>query len=221
MRLDWIDKAKGIGIILVILGHTFCPPSIQFWLYSFHMPLFFFLSGYVFKIKTSNFSDFFKNKVNSLLIPAFFMEFIVIFYSLIEAVIFKTNYSINFLERFLGIFIQRRGGHFSFGPWFLICLFVVQILMFFLVKYIENDMKLFISGIIFSALGYIYCTLIGIVLPWSIEVASSASFFFIIGYLAKQKCNLFEGLIKKTIFYIVFFYQFNYCIFPIQYYWKA
>ena len=48
MRLEWIDKAKGIGIILVILGHTICPPNIKFWLYSFHMPLFFFLSGYVF-----------------------------------------------------------------------------------------------------------------------------------------------------------------------------
>ena len=43
-RIEWIDIAKGIGMILVIAGHCFqldrCHP-----IYSFHMPLFFFLSG--------------------------------------------------------------------------------------------------------------------------------------------------------------------------------
>lgn len=45
-RIDWIDTAKGLGIILVVLGHTW---DIPHWLYcaiyGFHMPLFFLLSG--------------------------------------------------------------------------------------------------------------------------------------------------------------------------------
>lgn len=50
-RIDWIDMAKGIAIILVIIGHTvkFGSGTRNF-IYSFHMPLFFLLSGYTYKI---------------------------------------------------------------------------------------------------------------------------------------------------------------------------
>lgn len=44
----WIDMARGIGIILVFLGHSTGNPLI--WLiYGFHMPLFFILSGYLYR----------------------------------------------------------------------------------------------------------------------------------------------------------------------------
>jgi len=55
-RIEYIDIAKGIGILLVALAHAdvslFSPYLHQF-IYSFHMPLFFFLSGYFFKPNTS------------------------------------------------------------------------------------------------------------------------------------------------------------------------
>ena len=44
------DMLKGIGILLVIIGHTFMKeigPYIQ----AFHMPLFFMVAGYFFKYK--------------------------------------------------------------------------------------------------------------------------------------------------------------------------
>lgn len=44
-RIKWIDNARAIGILLVVLGHSLIPASIQTYIYSFHMPLFFFLSG--------------------------------------------------------------------------------------------------------------------------------------------------------------------------------
>lgn len=57
-RIEWIDAAKGLGIILVVVGHTIrglvssehlneSTPiqALDTWIYSFHMPLFFFLSG--------------------------------------------------------------------------------------------------------------------------------------------------------------------------------
>ena len=46
-RIEWIDTAKGIGLICVILGHMRVP-YLSTWIYTFHMPLFFFLSGAVF-----------------------------------------------------------------------------------------------------------------------------------------------------------------------------
>lgn len=44
----WVDIAKGIGIILVFLGHFNIPDTLRAEIYTFHMPLFFFLSGVVF-----------------------------------------------------------------------------------------------------------------------------------------------------------------------------
>ena len=52
-RLDYIDEIRGIAILLVVVGHI-----IQFngisknnsvfeFIYSFHMPLFFAISGYI------------------------------------------------------------------------------------------------------------------------------------------------------------------------------
>jgi fucose 4-O-acetylase-like acetyltransferase len=45
-RIAWIDIAKGIGILLVIIGHMpSFPEWIRAWIFSFHMPLFFSFQG--------------------------------------------------------------------------------------------------------------------------------------------------------------------------------
>lgn len=46
-RIAWVDIAKGLGIFLVVLGHTYRKNPVQNWIYSFHMPLFFILSGWL------------------------------------------------------------------------------------------------------------------------------------------------------------------------------
>lgn len=47
-RIQYLDICKGVGIIFVVLGHIIQTNPIRTWIYSFHMPLFFFLSGYIF-----------------------------------------------------------------------------------------------------------------------------------------------------------------------------
>ena len=45
-RIQWIDYSKFIGIVMVILGHLYLNNKyITNFIYSFHMPFFFFLSG--------------------------------------------------------------------------------------------------------------------------------------------------------------------------------
>lgn len=56
-RLSWLDVLKGIGIILVVMGHIYSNSIIFNWLYSFHMPLFFFAAGCVYRYKEEN-SDY-------------------------------------------------------------------------------------------------------------------------------------------------------------------
>ena len=48
-RLSWLDILKGIGIILVAVGHIYLNEKINHWIYSFHMPLFFLAAGWVYK----------------------------------------------------------------------------------------------------------------------------------------------------------------------------
>ena len=68
-----IDIAKGSAMLLVILGHTvYTPKSVVWWLYSFHMPLFFSISGIVFHPqKYLTWTQFLIAKIKSLLLPYF------------------------------------------------------------------------------------------------------------------------------------------------------
>ena len=50
-RIDYIDNYRGLGIILVILGHALSGRNLIYkQIYSFHMPAFYFISGYLFPI---------------------------------------------------------------------------------------------------------------------------------------------------------------------------
>lgn len=73
-RVQWLDAARCIGIFLVILGHISFAPifgySIDKWIYSFHMPLFFFLAGLT--QKNLNLTESVKKAARQLLIPYLF-----------------------------------------------------------------------------------------------------------------------------------------------------
>lgn len=72
-RITWIDIAKGVTIILVIIGHTVEFNSfVRNFIFSFHMPLFFILSGYTYKVASdwSTFVIHLKKNFKSLIIPS-------------------------------------------------------------------------------------------------------------------------------------------------------
>lgn len=68
-RIEWLDIAKGIGILLVILGHCvkISEPLCQL-IFVFHMPLFFFLAGVTASQKDSLATTLHK-KTKTLLVP--------------------------------------------------------------------------------------------------------------------------------------------------------
>ena len=69
-QLDYIDIAKGLGMLFVIWGHIKHGGLTPAFIYSFHMPLFFFISGMLFNpLKYDKFLPFVKSRVKRLLVP--------------------------------------------------------------------------------------------------------------------------------------------------------
>lgn len=131
-----IDIAKGIGIYLVCLGHTTSNEVVLKWLYSFHMPLFFFLSG-IFHSQTEKYLEFFKKKVRALLVPyLFFATTLFIFFLLVSKKIgFSAGENLPVKENFIGTEIKNFS-RVSWGGqlWFLLALFLVANIMYFVKK---------------------------------------------------------------------------------------
>ena len=66
-RVGWIDAVRGAGIICVILGHMQIPEVADKIIFSFHMPLFFFLSGYLYKNNLD--VNWVVKKIDGLIVP--------------------------------------------------------------------------------------------------------------------------------------------------------
>ena len=68
-RIIWLDIAKGIAIILMVIGHSSIPQSLSNFIWSFHMPLFFIASGWCTNWDNDGFGVFTLRKTKLLLIP--------------------------------------------------------------------------------------------------------------------------------------------------------
>lgn len=88
-RQTWIDCVRGIGIILVVLGHYIQGPDpLSKWILSFHMPLFFILSGILVAMREGYagkpLSSILIHKAKQMLYPFFTFSLLVILYYLLR-----------------------------------------------------------------------------------------------------------------------------------------
>lgn len=84
---------QAIGIILVVTGHRGGISFFDDWfpMYSFHMPMFVFISGYFYKTYSEQkVKEFFLKKVKHLVFPYFLWNF---FYGIISTILIL-NYSL-------------------------------------------------------------------------------------------------------------------------------
>lgn len=119
-----IDIAKGIGILLVIIGHGAIPSWSKDAISSFHMPLFFILSGYFFR--NENPLTRVQKDAKRLLLPYVVTMTVITLYTLVVHQLFKHDgwyYFTNSL--WFWIFpTGAPGGLYFSGPiWFLFALF--------------------------------------------------------------------------------------------------
>lgn len=142
-RFVWIDVLKGIGIFYVTFAHLYPFLPIEKHIYSFHMFLFFFISGFLHK-KASDISSFIQKKFISLIVPFLFWN---IFATIID--IFISHDYIGSLQRFLTI----NGSLCWDRPiWFLLVLFFVEVIFLFIDR-IPSNYK-YLSVIFAFIIGY-------------------------------------------------------------------
>lgn len=68
------DLMKGVAIIAMLCGHCIIPQTLHHFIYMWHMPLFFIVSGYFYRTKP--FKDFWHGTYRSLLVPYAFTCFV-------------------------------------------------------------------------------------------------------------------------------------------------
>ena len=191
-RKKWIDIARGFAICFVLFGHTACPYFIKNWIYSFHMPLFFILSGMTLNLN-QNPALFIKKIVRSLLVPyLFFSPLLLVFNSIVEWV--KNGTPLIIGKSIASILLNWHMSPYAFELWFLVSLFIADALIYALNKFTkEKNTTTVVACILAMILGFIYHRFINFPLPWNLDTVFIATGFIGIGYWIKQ-CGIIPKL---------------------------
>jgi len=195
-RIKYIDIAKGIGILLVALAHadvSIISPYLHQFIYAFHMPLFFFLSGYFFNPNTP-FWVLLKKRFHSVLKP-YFVTILLIY---IASISFTNMRFVTAFGRILKS-LYATGYYIDWTQlWFLPSLFVTSFFAFLLYRivlihinhrYIRWLILLGLQAVAIVFLNIFYpfsLTLFGkeyelFGLPFSLDLVLLSGFFYIMG----------------------------------------
>lgn len=185
-RVLYIDYAKALGMLLIIWGHVKLTGVSNEFVYAFHIPLFFFLSGMVFnRDRYVDFGHFLSKKVRSLLIP--YAVFSLLTWILWVAYSFLTHADVDSIWRpLLQTFIAQGSGGFlvhNVPLWFVTCLFVVEMIYWFVSK-LKDSLNVTLC-VVLAIVGFCLDNRCDVwdfrLMPWSIDVAMMAIIFFALG----------------------------------------
>ena len=160
-RLKWLDTARGIGILLVVLGHSVTTSirmdsnvalNLYNAIYLFHMPLLFFISGYAFSISYDRYlevdaGDYLLKKVKKLLVPYISYSFLI--YILVSVAHAFPSFSQKMIAAgFEPLSIKNWAIDLLTGQnqycqhlWYIYSLFLLSVLSFILVKVFKTKYK--------------------------------------------------------------------------------
>lgn len=199
-RIEFIDLAKGICILLVVLGHCGVPINIP-GLEIVRMPLYFILSGLFFKDYGGGY-NFFIKKTNKILIPFLFFYLVgcAVLYGL---KLFSPQLAITEARGIFDIFDNRQ---FFNGPiWFLLCLFWCNIIFCQITLNVKKDSVRIPLVVLLGFIGWLLGEK-GIFVPMFIDVALTALPFFAFGYYLKKSEILYPNKMDRynIVFAILF-----------------
>ena len=215
-RLVWVDIAKGIAIILMIIGHEISG-NIRTFIFSFHMPLFFILSGFT-SGAVLTYSKW-KSKLPKILEMLILAIFMIILLSVEKVLVWKGSVSQIALDTLIGIFqgSNTYGGVHAISTvgvmWFLIVFVWAKILFDLLQVFFDNKY----IGVILGIISYFaYLISLHHWLPLDLDIIPIAALFMWIGSVLKQGYFSEKINIKKYTLPIFVFICFVYWIICLQ-----
>ena len=194
-RIEFVDLAKGITILIIALTHTYGDSggfALEI-LSIFKVPTFFALSGLFFSTYDS-FNTFIRKKINQLVIP---LLFTFVFFSLPWNIILELHSGDNISVNDLIFLPDTCKLNFGMAPgaWFVLCLLFI-VLFFYLIYIISCGNMVIISLVAFSAgiSGYLL-NVIDVSLPIWIDTALTSMPFFLMGMVLGR----FSGILRSDI----------------------
>lgn len=185
MRYEWVDVCKGLAILLVIIGHILPPGILKTWIYTFHMPIFFMVSGF-FLIKNIqvSFITFLKKRTKRLLVPFYVYSFALLipFFYLQSYFINRHGLQVPFslVDHCIGQLLALRSDwKFTGYLWFLPCLLVSTTIVWSIMKYGLKYKYIYLALAVIS--GLIYNYYLSYSLPFSTDMALVATLFVFAG----------------------------------------
>lgn len=202
-RIEWIDYGKVFAIYLVILAHTNLYEPLEAGIYTFHMPFFFFLSGFLFSFERNpSYKQFVKKRFKQLIIPYIWINIIayVFWFFIASRVGADADIPVAWYSPIINALLANGKGMVHDVPlWFFVCLFVIENL-FFIFKKIRVGWSILLIVII---LGFLNYTFNSIYLPFSINTALVGIVFYTFGFIYNSK-NIYERT-TSWIWFIVSF----------------
>lgn len=169
-RLQWLDTAKGIAILLMVLGHSSIPSILSNFIWAFHMPLFFIASGWTTNRQKTDFIGFTKRKFRTLLVPFFVYSLVVLLIQIPQGWVDFNHWIYN--------------GWGAYALWFIPVLFLAS--LFAKVIYsIKNRYLLLGCAFMFVAISGVL-SFYKIQLPWTMSSVPFATFLIVVGTELKQ-----------------------------------
>ncbi len=184
-RLQYVDMARGIAMICIVLGHLKNPILNRF-VYTFHVPIFYFITGF-FTNDKKPVGEFVKNKAKTLLVPYAVTCGVMI---LIGTLIGLHNGDGSAFGKWVYAAVYGAGDTWQdpfyikgIGAiWFLWATFWGSIFLRISLKFNKVARKIFIFGLFVAG----YYSRFYIWLPLSIQAGACAVLFMYMGYLLKK-----------------------------------
>lgn len=182
-----LDIGRGLGIVLVILGHvSFLNENLHRAVYSVHIPFFFLLSGYLFNPGniTLIFSHFALKRFYRLILPAWCIG-MMCGLPFVGLYLGGKLSGEDFLHRLTGTLTGATAvaDNFFVTPiWFLFCLFISELLLYLLLRCSVSKREL----LAFSVLGAVISKLVALPVYFNIHIAFLCLPLLVLGYLCRQ-----------------------------------
>lgn len=196
-RLDYIDTAKAVAIMLVIIGHTPLYEPLQKWVYVFHVPLFFFISGYLFSFRRNpNFKDFVKKRFKQIALPYVVVNLLTWSFWAVVA----RRYSVGSDYSGIPLWKPLEAAFLGYGMsmihctamWFVGCLLVIEILYYLLFRNRSGKMRFVLVLEVFT-IGWINSCWNGDRLPFFAGQALMGLCFYAVGNEMRQMKLAFDN----------------------------